>query len=543
MPQRLIRSLIVILLLIPSVLWAVPQTYYVKSGGNDSNTGLSDEQAWANIPGTTACSNVCASTTLNTGDTVYLRSQDTWLVGTSGATLDVLRISAGVTYDGSTYGSGTKATIQATASHNYGVVNIVAGGVTLRGLIIDGGGYDWHGIEVGVYAYADVSTFLIDNCIVRNIGATNDFQYGIAIGGTGYKVSNVTVTNTTVYNTAHEGIAVYPAWGVSGSSAENILIRGCTIYNASQKTTGMPGVEITNDVQNATVEFNNIYSNGIGLQLRTSSNNCGNVAYGPRNAIIRYNLIHDNLYDGMQIKNECDRTSSASIYSNIIWNSYYSGGVQCHDFYASGEVPPSPNTYNIYNNTIFDNLAACSSWRVALRLDADRPASTTIYNLKNNILNSTNAELIWDHVGTNTVHSYNLIYRSSGATDLHVRSPFASNTYDRNGGAADLTNWEATAKKTDPTFTGGSFPTGFSGTYGTSMVPNTTYFAITSGDALNNGATLGSPYNGCINGAGLSSPILRPQGAGYDIGAYEYVTAGSSPASFIGGSLTGGKIN
>jgi hypothetical protein len=84
--------------------------------------------------------------------------------------------------------------------------------------------------------------------------------------------------------------------------------------------------------------------------------------------------------------------------------------------------------------------------------------------------------------------------------------------------------WETTAQITNPNFAGGTLPTGFTGTYGTNMVPNTNYFAITSGDAINNGATLGSPYNGCINGAGLATPITRPQGAAYDIGAYEYVS-------------------
>jgi hypothetical protein len=82
--------------------------------------------------------------------------------------------------------------------------------------------------------------------------------------------------------------------------------------------------------------------------------------------------------------------------------------------------------------------------------------------------------------------------------------------------------WETTAQITNPNFTGGTLPTGFTGTYGINMVPNTNYFSIISGDALNNGATLGSPYNGSINRAGLATPFTRPQGAAYDIGAYEY---------------------
>jgi hypothetical protein len=104
-----------------------------------------------------------------------------------------------------------------------------------------------------------------------------------------------------------------------------------------------------------------------------------------------------------------------------------------------------------------------------------------------------------------------------------VASVTAKKAVRANYTLSTVPTWEATAKNTNPSFAGGTPPTGFTGTYGTDMVPNTNYFAITSGDAINNGATLGSPYNGCINGAGLGTPITRPQGARYDIGAYEYV--------------------
>ena len=97
--------------------------------------------------------------------------------------------------------------------------------------------------------------------------------------------------------------------------------------------------------------------------------------------------------------------------------------------------------------------------------------------------------------------------------------------------------WEATAQKTDPTFTGGTLPTGFSGTYGTDMIPNKTYFVITAGDALGNGATLGDPYEGSIGQAGLAVPEYRPEGA-YDIGAYQYTTE-ETPAAAIGKTFYG----
>jgi len=84
--------------------------------------------------------------------------------------------------------------------------------------------------------------------------------------------------------------------------------------------------------------------------------------------------------------------------------------------------------------------------------------------------------------------------------------------------------YDTNAKTADPLFTGGDLPTGFTGTYGTDMVPNQTYFSITSGDALGNGPVLTSTYNKAINYAGTSSTYNR--GTAWDIGAYEYTYDG-----------------
>jgi hypothetical protein len=67
------------------------------------------------------------------------------------------------------------------------------------------------------------------------------------------------------------------------------------------------------------------------------------------------------------------------------------------------------------------------------------------------------------------------------------------------------------------------------------MLPNTNYFATTTGPTIDTGATLGSPYNLSINSAGLASPFLRPQGGAYDIGAYELQGADTTAPSVPGG--------
>jgi hypothetical protein len=96
-----------------------------------------------------------------------------------------------------------------------------------------------------------------------------------------------------------------------------------------------------------------------------------------------------------------------------------------------------------------------------------------------------------------------------------------------------MANWETGLKTTNPNFTGGTLPSNFIGTYGVDLIPNNNYFAINSGDAINNGVKVGSPYNGCINGAGVAPLFTRSQGPAYDIGAYQYTASFPAPKLHI----------
>ncbi|MBN2440541.1 MAG: hypothetical protein JXJ04_04330 [Spirochaetales bacterium] len=61
-----------------------------------------------------------------------------------------------------------------------------------------------------------------------------------------------------------------------------------------------------------------------------------------------------------------------------------------------------------------------------------------------------------------------------------------------------------------------SFPPGFTGTVGMDIRPVTEGFNLLTGSpAIDSGSSIGSPYNLGINS------VNRPQGAGWDIGAYE----------------------
>jgi parallel beta-helix repeat protein len=67
------KALIILFSILTIPLWATD--YYVKSTGNDSNTGLSDAQAWKTI---TKVNTVWAAGTFAPGDNIYFRRGDTF---------------------------------------------------------------------------------------------------------------------------------------------------------------------------------------------------------------------------------------------------------------------------------------------------------------------------------------------------------------------------------------------------------------------------------------------------------------------------------
>ena len=90
----MMRKVIIILFSILTIpLWATD--YYVKSTGNDSNTGLSDAQAWKTI---TKVNTVWAAGTFAPGDNIYFRRGDTFygtlIVSESGTSGNVITIGA-----------------------------------------------------------------------------------------------------------------------------------------------------------------------------------------------------------------------------------------------------------------------------------------------------------------------------------------------------------------------------------------------------------------------------------------------------------------
>jgi hypothetical protein len=505
-------------------------TYYVKTGGNDEAAGTSDELAWATIAKVEA--------TATSGDTVYFRSQDTW----TSATTPTLAATPGVTYDGSTYGSGTRATITTTYSGapgpgvlNYCIVQIEVSNVTFKGFNVDVNHARLGGLYIGNLASDDIYNTTVDNCEVQNTGGeSGDWNYGILVSSkTSHTVHNTTITNCIVHHTFHEGIAVYASWNTYGNKNDTVLIRGCKLYDIGTYAEGSgAGIAINNDSDNVTVEFCDIRdSSGYGIDIRVSPSweGEGNVLSAPNNMVIRYNIIRNNLIYGIQIRNPRSFAVTGAFYGNIFFEN---GKANTSNSGADFHIVTDPSwtypdsVFNIYNNTFYSVSNPNTNMRavVAIGYFGGSLEGLTV-NFKNNIVYSGNYWPLISNKGATLNHSNNLIYRSSDAGDTHVY--YNGTAYDRAG----VKTWDNTAQNTDPAFSGGTPPTGFSGTYGTNMVPNTDYFQLTvDSPAKDTGATL-EGYTGSINGAGLTIPIVRPLGSAFDIGAYEYGTVAQSGGS------------
>lgn len=450
-----------------------------------------------------------AQTECGVGDTCYFDNTDTWTC----ASPPCIEIATGATLDGASWGAGTRATFQATGDGDeLGMVLIYVDDITFKGFKVDGNDNSIGQIYIGYRdAAGDVDNIEIDNCEVTNNRTTDvgsQFYYGIIIGQRfSHTTSNVTVKNSEIHHTGHEGITIYPSATAVNNTNNIILIRNNIVHHTGLVTGTNRGntIDVGNDSDNVTIEFNTIYdtgalSSGIAVVAYSTSAGLGT----PDNIIIRYNLLYNESAIEF-IPGTEDGIGSVYVYGNILINSQiaFSTGD-----YAAADIL-------IYNNTIYRSDNA----DYALRFNG-LSGSTGTLEIKNNIFQTGDFVTVRDSVGnayTHVTHTNNQYYRSSGAAAT-VISIVGDTDYIRSG----VTTFEVSAQSTDPTFTGGTLPTGFSGTYGSNMVPNTTYFSINSGDALDNGVTLGSPYNGCINGAGLSPVILRPQSTAYDIGAYEY---------------------
>lgn len=537
-------------------LWADSnKTYYVKAGsagGSDAAAGTSDATAWETI--------AKVQSTVIPGDTVYFRGGDVW----TGAT-PVLTTTAGVSYYGTGYGSGKAIIRTASYTTNTGTVHIATSSNLFDGFEVDVADIGTSGILIGGYANsnADVNDTTIDNCLIHDAGSLESWLGGgisssprNSADGIPHTNHRIIIQNTIVHDTGRSGVSMYPAWtDYNGNANDVALLRNIEVYNAG-KNGDTPesgnGFHLKDDSRNITAEFCNLHDNtyyGILYEAYLAD-----PLTAVTNSIFRNSLVYENGISGISIfKSASNTTANMSIYlyNNLFFNNgvaAYAGSTSSQIVFSATDL--SNSIVNIYNNTFFQDSAVVDvTYPTSILFgtgeeSANGITGTPVINFANNIVYQTtctsNVRGMIVDVGQKVTHNNNLIYCGTGEAGYKVRS--GSSWYKTN---AEVQTWESTAQVTDPTFTGGTLPTCFSdatgvcgtGTYGVDLRPNTTYFSITSGDVLGNGAVLASDYNKAINNAGTDSTYTR--GTAWDIGAYEYTLDGGATIVNTGAVFSG----
>jgi hypothetical protein len=225
------RKLLYILVLLTSISAYSQTNYYVKNGGSDSNTGLSDAQAWETLSKVNGYS-------FSAGDTVYFNRGDTWY----GQQLSPLV-------------SGTEEDPIVFAAYGTGAKPIITQADTLSGWTGVG---NWRLQSANIYAIEfipPVSRFLVDGAEVRraesiaDIDATNiyyikgsvDSVYIYSTGNPSLTYSTMfatypnTATSSALYINDKDWITVYNIdfqggyYSAHVTSSEDILLESCNI--------------------------------------------------------------------------------------------------------------------------------------------------------------------------------------------------------------------------------------------------------------------------------------------------------------------------
>lgn len=459
------------------------ETYYVKSSGNDSNTGLTDAQAWVSLTKVNGFA-------FSSGDSVLFRGGDVWI---SPGALAPYRLSPSVgnIYIGS-YGTGQaefNAWIELAGwevSENWeeystNVWRMVLVSVYPNRLWLNGkdsyrcstlsltSTENWRWVSNYLYVYATENPSTFYNSI--RSGNTQARTIGLGypgitldnvkiVGGNNavsISASNVTVKNCTIGDKINlNGINV--ACNTPGDSVDNVLI-----YNNKLMT----GDSITYDY------IKDPHSTGDAIQLGEGSTNCKvyNNYFEKWSHCALYMLALDEDYPFNGNEGYSNYITSPTIdYARAFGVDYHISGYDnsIHDnvvYNMSIGNQLNGNTFKFYNNVI-DGIRDCSysnTTEIGIGFAAYASAATNMEVYNNTVVNCyAPAHWVNDYgYGTygNYVHDNNFwnsayagtnyqlyFYTLAGVnnniyTNNHIYSSNTANTVYYNNSAMTVSAW------------------------------------------------------------------------------------------------------
>lgn len=463
-------------------------TYYVATTGNDSNAGT------LSSPFRTVQKGL---NTLQPGDTCIIRGgtyNEALVMGQSGTSTAPITI---VNYTGETItiNSGSSKALRTGGNKHYYTIDGIrfisshtvfdayGGDYTLDfGDGVWGGDTDPNAgnngfilrncyIEGAIYIYGHYN--LVENCELngKSIWGNGIWERSAASHHNIYR-------KNTVYDYVTRGI-----WSMQNTTS--VLIQGNTVHGTGAQAINCDGA--LHPTYSCTVRGNTVYNAQIGVSMENGFN-----------SVVEKNIIYNSsmigisyINYGTQYSDAEYRTTSpnAIIRNNLIYNSTTAGIM----FYSS------PGN-KIYNNTIY-NTTNTGGMYGGISLTSTGGYASSNTDVKNNILVQNNPYAIFIDAGTGMTLNNNLYYHSSKTVTHYV-----------SGSTNTLAQYQSkTGQDLNSVFKGPGF-----------VNPTVNDFHLSStSPAVNTGTTLVAVSED------LNS-VSRPQGAGYDIGAYELPTGQKS---------------
>lgn len=510
MKKILLATLIILFSIIGK---AQTTTYYVSLTGNDTNDGLTEATAWRTI--TYAASSISP---VNSGDTVYIKAGDYGLEDIfikKNYAINSERISfigyqnspGDITDFGFTYGDDIDASIMPLINPNdrtigEGITISDSYSITIKNIQIAN---SLSGITLWNSDFIN-SNIVLENIYIKNIG----WEYASAISIN--KGDSNTIKNSLIVNATGAGMDI---WG------NNNLIENCKVYsNESQivpdgSYTSMDYYIVlkgdSNTVTNCYAERDgDLEDVGHGLEIKENGENNLFVDCTVKNMIsgcfsVRWSGVQNNEFRNcIALGGVSDDVSAFMVREGASFNTFNAcisencqAGVR---YILSGEDEDYCGEYNRFNNCIIKN----AEWAIDLNPYFYNSAPVNNNIMANCVIDTANYLFNCDRPNTGN-QLINCIIKDvddflSGENSLYFDYSYC-----------DFYN------------------TGFTAPAGTGNISADPLFVDSTNDNFH--LQNGSP---CIDtGTATDAPnydfegTSRPQGAGYDIGAFEYSNTNS----------------
>jgi len=493
--------------------------YYVSSiraNRSDSNSGTDQNAPWATFDKVKSM-----WSSMPAGSTVHLERGSVWSENWNGS--DFWDLSSGgsasggyKTVRGDDYGtSASKPILRRTGGHGNSWVLIEGGAnyIVLRDFVLDANGYAATGIVLFGADSDGISNIQILNMQVKCDGGTSsDYICGIWVAT---KANDCLIQGNDISGWTATGMNHYS--DPSSPKTRIIWRNNRAVNTSSTRYDNAPvGMQIDSYENDGNIVEGNYIEDRTGHWGMIIFTKNGS-ASAP--VIVRNNVIANCGEFGISIESDNSNGNGtqkilADIYGNVIYGTTIGRNNNSQGWGISFRIdsyPVSGSAVNIYNNTLYNNAAGgIGVW----------PYANMSVRICNNLIyqNSSGKYGLFVQDGYSlAAHNNNLFWNSSGSGSVAAR--YGSTDYT----VGNVRNFESTAQNADPLFTSSSqLPTSASTTAGPApggLLPTS------SSVALNTAASLGSAFATSIN------MVSRPQGAGWDIGAYEFGSAATPVAT------------